>query len=92
MPSPRRTTWLLLLLAVLASHAALSLHFNSHVAAEQQNCELCTHYSHFQQATPPPAVPSFGPAVHALYVPAPAADPAPAESTPYRQRAPPLAA
>ncbi len=92
MPSPRRTTGLLLLLAVLASYAALALHFNSHVAAEQQNCELCTHYSHFQQATPPPAIASFAPAVHALYVPAPTLDPATAGSAPYRQRAPPLAA
>lgn len=92
MPSPRRTTGLFVLLAVLASYAALALHFNSHVAAEQQNCELCTHYSHFQQATPPPAIASFAPAVHALYVPAPTLDPATAESAPYRQRAPPLAA
>jgi hypothetical protein len=92
MPSPRRSTWVLLLLAVLASHASLTLHFNSHLAADQPNCELCTHYSHFEHATPPPAIVSFGPAVHILEPLAPAAVPAAAESAPYHPRAPPPAA
>lgn len=92
MPSPRRTTWLLLLLAVLASHASLTLHFNSHVTADQPNCELCTHYSNFEHATPPPSIASFAPVVDALEPLAPAAVPAAAEHAPYRQRAPPLSA
>lgn len=92
MPSPHRTTWLLLLLVILAGHASLTLHFNSHPALEQQSCELCTHYSHFEFAVPPPIFASFAPAVHAQEYPAPAAVPAAAEAAPYHQRAPPPAA
>lgn len=92
MPSPRRTTWLLLLLAILVSHASLTLHVNSHLAADQQSCELCTHYSNFEDAVPPPAVVSFAPAVHLLEASAPAALPAATVYAPYRQRAPPAAA
>ncbi|HET6628802.1 MAG TPA: hypothetical protein VFG91_03410 [Woeseiaceae bacterium] len=92
MPSTRRTTWLLLLLAVVASHAALTVHFNSHDTADRQSCQLCTHYSHFEHATPPAALASFPPAIHAPQTPAPAALPVTAEFAPYRQRGPPSAA
>ncbi len=92
MLSPRRTTCLFLLLAVLASHASLTLHFNSHAKAEQPNCELCTHYSQFQHAAPPPAIASFAPAVQVPEPLAPAAAPAAAEAAPYQQRAPPPSA
>ena len=92
MPSLRRTTWLLVLLAVLAGHASMTLHFSSHVAAEQQNCELCTHYSNFELEAPPPVFASFAPAVYLLEPPISAVDLAAAESAPYRQRAPPPAA
>lgn len=92
MPSPRRTTWLLLLLAVLVSHASLTLHFNSHLTADQPNCELCTHYSHFEHAAPPPAIATFAPEVHAPESFTPAAVLARAESAAYHPRAPPPAA
>jgi hypothetical protein len=88
MPSPRRTTWLLLMLAILASHASLTLHFTSHVAADQ-GCELCTHYSNFEHAAPPPAVASFAPAAHAPEPSTTAAVPPAAEFAPCRQRGPP---
>lgn len=92
MPSPRRTTWVFLLLALLVSHASLALHFNSHVATEQQSCEICTHYSNFEDAVPPPAMAAFSSAAHAPAFFAPAALPAVTEAAPYHQRAPPPAA
>ena len=92
MPSPRRTTWVFLLLALLVSHASLALHFNSHVAAEQQSCEICTHYSNFEDAVPPLAMPAFLSAAQAPAPVAPAALPATAEAAPFHQRAPPSAA
>ncbi len=92
MPSLRRTTWLFLLLAVLAGHASLTLHFDSHVAAEQKNCELCTHYSHFELEAPPSIFASFTPVVHVLEPSASAAAPATVASFSFRPRAPPPAA
>lgn len=83
---------LLLLLAVLASHATLTLHVNSHVALEQQTCELCTHYSGFEHA-PPPAAPDAFP--RALDTPERVHVAAPTPAAPtlhFHQRAPPLAA
>ena len=91
MPTPRRTTWVFLLLAVLVSHASLALHFNSHVATEQQSCEICTHYSNFEDAVPPPAMAAFMPAAQAPAPVAPAALPSTAEAAPFHQRAPPPA-
>ena len=92
MPSPRRTTWVFLLLALLVSHASLALHFNSHVAAEQQGCEICTHYSNFEHAVPPLGMFAVVPAAHAPSPHAPPALPARAEAAHYHPRAPPLAA
>ena len=92
MPSPRRTTWVFLLLAILVSHASLALHFNSHVAAEQQGCEICTHYSNFGHAVPPLVATAPVPAAHAPALVALAAPAAKAEASPYHQRAPPPAA
>ena len=89
MPSPRRTTWVFLLLAVLVSHASLALHFNSHVATEQQGCEICTHYSNFEHAVPPLAATAPVVATHAAALVAPAAPAAATEASPYHQRAPP---
>src|SRR5690606_41624740 len=60
MSSQYRKTWLLILLAVLAGHALLMLHVNSHVATDQQACELCTHYSGLDHA-PAPSVPDAFP-------------------------------
>jgi hypothetical protein len=92
MPSPRRTTWVFLLLAILVGHASLALHFNSHVAVEQQGCEICTHYSNFEHAVPPLVTAAPVAATHAPALVAPAALPATAEASPYHQRAPPPAA
>lgn len=89
---PYRKTWLLILLAVLASHALLALHASSHAIDEQLTCELCTHYTGFENA-PPPAAPDIFPRSFeappatgaALSLPAvPLAD--------CRQRGPPLTA
>jgi hypothetical protein len=87
-----RLSCLLLLLIVLVSHASLTLHVNSHVLADQQPCELCTHYSNFEHAAPP----AFAIALtFAFYVPEQSVEaarvPAPRPSL-YRQRAPPHAA
>lgn len=92
MPSPRRTTWLFLLLAILVSHASLALHFNTHVAAEQQGCEICTHYSNFEHAVPPVGTVAMLPAAHAQSPHVPAALQARAEAATYHPRAPPPAA
>lgn len=53
MSTQNRNRCLLVLLVVLISHASLTLHVNSHVAAEQRTCDLCTHYSNFEYASPP---------------------------------------
>lgn len=92
MSPQNRKHCLLLLLVVLVSHASLTLHVNSHVAAEQQTCDLCTHYSNFECAVPPSAADVF-PRTFDTPEPVRAAVMHPAAETPYcRQRAPPLPA
>lgn len=83
---------LFLLLAVLVSHASLTLHVNSHVAAEQQPCQLCTHYSGFEHAAPPAAPDVFLRALHALEPVHMAAVVPAAQTVPFHQRAPPRTA
>jgi hypothetical protein len=87
-----RKTSLVILAAVLAGHALLTLHVTSHVAADQPACELCTHWSGFDHALAPAAPGAFplGTAAASPVVPdaAPPATPAPDR----RQRGPPLTA
>lgn len=92
MSSLNRKHCLLLLLVVVASHASLTLHVNSHVAAEQQTCHLCTHFSGLDYA-PPPAAPDAFERTFVAPEPVQAAVFLPAADTPHwRQRAPPLPA
>lgn len=87
-----RKNCLLLLLILMVSHAALTLHASSHVANEQQNCQICSHYSNLNHAIPPAVASSLLPDRYA-------ADTVPeitcvsvAATTHYRQRAPPYLA
>lgn len=89
---PHRKTCLLILLGVLAGHALLTLHATSHAAAEQQTCQLCTHYSG-THAAPAPLVPHVFACAHALPPPVLSAPFLPAATVAdCRQRGPPLAA
>jgi hypothetical protein len=89
MPTITRTQWLLLLLIVLISHAALTVHSGTHLALDPQSCELCTQHANLSHAVPPTVSLSseFARDVpetsgHAAAVPT-------AAIVPYHQRAPP---
>jgi len=92
MSAPHRKTCLLLLLAVLAGHALLTLHVTSHVLAERQGCELCTQYSGIEHAPAPPAPEVFPLALDAAPSLEAVALLAPAPFTDRRQRGPPAGA
>jgi hypothetical protein len=89
MPVQGRKTCLFLLLILILSHAALTFHASSHVAAEQQGCQICAQYSNLANAIPPAAATFL---LSAGYAPE-AAPEIPrlraAALTPYQQRAPP---
>jgi len=89
MPTANRKQCFLLLLIVLVSHAALTIHVGTHVAVEQQNCQLCTQHTNIAHAVPPSVAYSLD---IGHYAPDASTRPAlvhPAEIRPYRQRAPP---
>jgi hypothetical protein len=48
-----RRQWLLLLLVLMVSHAALTVHSGTHFALDKQSCELCTHHANLSHAVPP---------------------------------------
>jgi hypothetical protein len=84
-----RKTCLLLLLIVILSHAALTLHASSHVAAEQQGCQICAQYSNLANAIPPAAALPLLPAGYVPETPSVIARVRAHAATPYQQRAPP---
>ena len=87
-----RKQWLLVLLVVLISHAALTIHSGTHLAVDQQNCELCTQHANLSHAVPPAQSLSFASGQDAPEIaPEPHTIPA-VPRTSYRQRAPPLQA
>lgn len=89
MSSQNRNNCLLVLVILLISHAALTLHVSSHVAADQQSCEICTGYSNLEHAPAPSVAAYFPPAVYLPEIFTEVARFPAAESTLYRQRAPP---
>jgi hypothetical protein len=89
MPTITRTQWLLLLLIVLISHAALTVHSGTHLVLDRQSCELCTQHANLSYAVPPAVSMSSDfardtpeTAGHAAAVPT-------APIVPYHHRAPP---
>lgn len=89
MTLQNRKNCLLLLLILVLSHAALTLHVSSHFAADQQNCQICTQHSNLAHAVPPTVATFQLPVGYApetlteiTRLPADVA-------TPYHQRAPP---
>jgi hypothetical protein len=89
MPNANRNNCLLLLLIILVSHAALTIHVGTHVAVEKQSCQLCTQHVNLVHAVPPSVSLWFD-----LRQETPTAVSRPAlvrhtEIHPYRQRAPP---
>jgi hypothetical protein len=89
MPTITRIQWLLLLLIVLISHAALTVHSGTHLALDPQSCELCTQHSNLAHAVPPTVSPAsdFARGVPDAFSRAAAAPTA--AIVPYHQRAPP---
>jgi hypothetical protein len=89
MPKITRNQCLLVLLVVLISHVALTIHSGTHLAVDQQGCELCTQHANLTYAVPPAVALSFAVGQDA---PETASETAPAPSAailPYHQRAPP---
>ena len=89
MPNVTRNQWLLVLLVVLISHAALTIHSGTHPALDQQSCELCTQHANLSHAVPSTLSLTFD---FGQDVPqfASLASTRPATATaPYHQRAPP---
>lgn len=84
-----RKTCLFLLLVLILSHAALTFHASSHVAAEQQGCQICAQYSNLANAIPPTAATAALPAADAPELLAEIARLRARAATPYQQRAPP---
>lgn len=89
MSLQNRKNCLLLLLALILSHAALTLHVSSHVAADQQNCQICTHHSNLAHAVPPAVATFLVPAGYALETLAETTRLRADVVTSYHQRAPP---
>ena len=84
-----RNQWLLVLLVVLISHAALTIHSGTHLALDKQSCELCTQHANLAHAVPPEISLSFdfgqfGPQAFPAKL-----TPLSEEIVPYHQRAPP---
>lgn len=92
MSIQNRKNILLLLLVLVISHAALTLHASSHVAAEQQNCHLCTHYSDLANALPPSVASCLLPVGYAAKDFTESTRLPAVEAAPYHQRAPPYVA
>jgi hypothetical protein len=89
MSRVNRNQWLLLLLVVLISHAALTIHSGTHLTLDQQSCELCTQQANFSHAVPPAISLSFEVGQEAPQVSGAAGAAPTAASVPYHQRAPP---
>jgi hypothetical protein len=53
MPTVTRKQWLLLLLVLMISYAALTVHSGTHLALDQQSCELCTQHANLSHAVSP---------------------------------------
>lgn len=53
MIAATRKRWLLLLLVLMISHAALTIHSGAHLVLEQQSCHLCTQNANLSHAVPP---------------------------------------
>ncbi|MGH8194525.1 MAG: hypothetical protein ACREQ8_09020 [Woeseiaceae bacterium] len=84
-----RKNCLLLLLVLTLSHAALTLHVSSHVAADQQNCQICAQHSNLAHAIPPAAATPWLPAGDAPETFTETTSLRAHLVTPYHQRAPP---
>ncbi|HLU05551.1 MAG TPA: hypothetical protein VKZ91_03265 [Woeseiaceae bacterium] len=84
-----RNQWLLVLLVVLISHAALTIHSGTHLALDKQNCELCTQQANLAHAVPPDVSSSFDFRQFAPQALAPIPVPSAEAFVPYHQRAPP---
>lgn len=84
-----RNQWLLVLLVVLASHAALTIHSGTHLALDKQSCELCTQQANLAHAVPPDVSSSFDFSQFAPQVLAAISVPSAGAFVPYHQRAPP---
>jgi hypothetical protein len=84
-----RNQWLLVLLVVLISHAALTIHSGTHLALDKQSCELCTQQANLAHAVPPDVSSSFDFSHLAPQEPSIASAPSSAALVPYHQRAPP---
>jgi hypothetical protein len=89
MPVQGRKTCLFLLLILILSHAALTFHASSHVAAEPQGCQICAQYSNLGNAIPPAAATFLRPAAYTPQTAPELPRLQAAALTPYQQRAPP---
>ena len=92
MPNVTRNQWLLVLLVVLISHAALTIHSGTHPAADQQSCELCTQHANLSHAVPPTLSLSFDFGQDVPDSDGPAFAQSATATAPYHQRAPPRTA
>lgn len=84
-----RNQWLLVLLVILISHAALTIHSGTHLTLEKQGCELCTQQGNLAHAVPPDASASFDFNHLAPQTPTAASVTASEARITHRQRAPP---
>ena len=84
-----RNQWLLVLLVVLISHAALTIHSGTHLVLDKQGCELCTQQGNLAHAVPPAVSSSFDFTRFTPPAPSIASVPSSAGLVPYHQRAPP---
>lgn len=81
-----------LILALLVSHAALTLHVSTHVPADQASCEYCSGEAKPSHAMTPAVAATAPPAAQPLPSDATASSPGAPVATGYRQRAPPTPA
>lgn len=84
-----RNQWLLVLLVILISHAALTIHSGTHLTLDKQSCELCSQHANLAHAVPSEIPLSFDFTQYAPQAPATAPAPSAARLVPYHQRAPP---
>ena len=84
-----RNQWLLVLLVVVISHAALTIHSGTHLTLDKQSCELCTQQANLAHAVPPDVSSSFDFSQFAPQALPPVSVPAAEVFVAYHQRAPP---
>jgi hypothetical protein len=89
MPRVNPNQWLLVLLVVLISHVALTIHSGTHLTLDQQSCELCTQHANLSHAIPSATSVSFEVGQEPPKMSGAAAVAPTAASVPYHQRAPP---